>query len=102
LGFGNIVPPHNTPTSGQGEILAAAVELRRARGEDAGRELADLRRVLGYLVRHQVRAESCVPCADPARVAGGFTEGAPAPAIRIDYVQHAWSALAHGARMIGG
>lgn len=100
MGFGNIVPPQSTPTAGQGEVLAAAVALRAARGEPGDTERDDLRRVLTFLVRHQWRAADCFWCAAPEAIAGGFSESLSSPTIRIDYVQHAWAAIAHGARSL--
>jgi len=101
LGFSNLVPPHNTPTAGTGEVLAAAIAVRLARGEDPTVERADLRRVLAFLLRNQWRGPECFACAAPERVAGGFSESVASPAIRIDYVQHAWAALGHGASVLG-
>jgi len=101
LGFGNLVPPQSTPTAGHGEALAAAIAVRLARGEDPAAERADLRRALAFLLRHQWRAEDCFACVAPERVAGGFSESIASPAIRIDYVQHAWAALGHGGRALG-
>jgi len=100
-GLGNLVPPHNTATAGLGEALAAAIQIRRARGLDSGAEEALLRRILAFLLRAQWQAERCFACAPGITVAGGFSEHLASPPIRIDYVQHAWAALGHGAQALG-
>jgi hypothetical protein len=97
-GFSPLFPPHATPTAGFGEALAASLALRRAREQDATRELALLERVLGFLVRQQWRDNDCLTCANPTAPVGGFSESATSPIQRIDYTQHAWAALGHGAR----
>ncbi len=99
-GLGTIVPPHNTATAGLGEALAAAVQIRQARGMDGTAEIAALRQVVGFLLRNQWHRDRCFACARGVPVAGGFSEHLASPAIRIDYVQHAWAALGHGARAL--
>ncbi|MBW2454441.1 MAG: hypothetical protein JRI68_08015 [Deltaproteobacteria bacterium] len=100
-GLGPIVPPHNTATAGLGEALAAAIQIRRARGMDSTAEVATLRQVVGFLLRNQWHPDRCFACARGVPIAGGFSEHLASPAIRIDYVQHAWAALGHGARALG-
>lgn len=100
-GLGNVVPPHNTATAGFGEALAAAVDIKRARGLDVTRDVELLRSVLSFLLRNQWRAESCYSCRQKHVVAGGFSEHMASPRIRIDYVQHAFAALGQGAASLG-
>jgi hypothetical protein len=97
-GFSPLFPPHATPTAGFGEALAASLAVRRARGQDASHELALLEQVLAFLVRQQWQEDDCFACANPATSIGGFSESATSPIQRIDYTQHAWAALGHGAR----
>jgi hypothetical protein len=66
-----------------------------------GGDEARLANVLAFLLRNQWRSERCFACAPAARVEGGFSEHMASPRIRIDYVQHAWAALGHGARALG-
>lgn len=98
-GFGNLVPPHNTATAGYGEALAAALEIMEARGMDRAREEARMRLVMAFLMRNQRLADHCYACAPVAF--GGFSEHMASPLVRIDYVQHAWAAMGHGARALG-
>ncbi len=97
-GLSPLFPPHVTPTAGFGEALAASLAVRRARGDDSERERELLGRVLSFLVQQQWREEHCFACARPKSVLGGFSESAASPLQRIDYTQHAWAALGHGAR----
>ncbi len=97
-GFGNVIPPHNTPTGGFGEALAAAMAIRKADGQVRPEDQARMTEALTFLVRQQWRPELCFACvADPA-IAGGFSESLASPVIRIDYVQHSMAALGHGGR----
>lgn len=100
FGFGNIVPPHNTGAAGTGEALAAALSVKQRRGLDTGAEAAHLRRLLGFLLRQQWSDDNCFVCKTPA-VRGGLSEHTHSSTTRIDYAQHAWAALGHGARALG-
>ena len=99
--LGNIVPPHNTATAGFGEALAAAMQVRAARGEHSSDDKRTMRLVVGFLLRNQWRASICFACSPRHIMAGGFSEHMASPNIRIDYVQHAWAAIGHGARAAG-
>jgi len=99
FGFGNLVPPHNTGAAGFAEALAAQLALRRASGLDTTRDEILLRRVLGFLLRQQWTAENCFACATPG-VLGGMSEHTHSLLTRIDFAQHAWAALGHGASIL--
>lgn len=99
--LGLLTVPQTTPTAGFGEALAAAVLLKRARGASTDAELELLREVLAFLVQAQWDAAACVACAASNEAVGGFSRHLASPPIRIDYVQHAWSALGHGGRALG-
>lgn len=92
----NMLPPHTTPSAGFAEALAAAIPIKRARGLDVAEDQARLQSVLQFIARQQWTVESCFACANPGLTLGGFSESSASPAIRIDYVQHALSALGHG------
>ena len=99
--LGLLTVPQTTPTAGFGEALAAAVLLKRARGMPTDAELELLREVLAFLVQAQWDAAACVACSAAGEAVGGFSRHLASPPIRIDYVQHAWSALGHGGRALG-
>jgi len=96
-----LIPPPNTATAGVGEALAAAVALKEARNEDASWARQTLTRVLEFLLRQQWDQSSCFACVDPEVVEGGFSDSMLSPTLRIDFTQHAWAALGHGARVLG-
>lgn len=101
-GFGNVLIPHNTGSSGFGEAMSAAIALRRARGEDTSADEAVMYRALQFLVRQQWDEVSCFACAtEPHSMVGAFSEHMGSPEIRIDFVQHAMAGLGHGGRMLG-
>lgn len=101
-GFGNVLIPHNTGSSGFGEAMSAAIALRRARGEDTSDDEAVMRRALAFLVRQQWDELACFACAtEPHSMVGAFSEHMGSPEIRIDFVQHAMAGLGHGGRMLG-
>lgn len=101
-GFGNVLIPHNTGSSGFGEAMSAAIALRRARGEDTSADEAVMRRALQFLVRQQWDETNCFACATkPHSMVGAFSEHMGSPEIRIDFVQHAMAGMGHGGRMLG-
>jgi hypothetical protein len=100
-GFGNVLPPHNTATAGYGEGLAAAMAIKKARGMPLEQDQARMTEVIRFLLRQQWSESNCFACSTKQRITGGFSEHMASPVIRIDYVQHAWAAMGHGARMLG-
>ncbi len=100
-GFGHLFPPHHAATAGYGEALAALIAIKRARGEDTAEDDRRMAENLSYLLRHQWRDDNCQTCTRALRVTGGFSENVASPAIRIDFVQHATSALLHGGERLG-
>ena len=100
-GFGNVLPPHNTPTGGFGETLAAAMAIRAADGETRPEDQQLMREVLAFLVEQQWTDANCFACTPDQVVPGGYSESVGSPDMRIDYTQHVWSALGHGGRTLG-
>jgi len=98
--FSNLVPPHNGSSAGVGEALAAAIDIKRARGEDAAALVPRLESVLAFLLQRQLLEDNCFACRDQRLAWGGFTGESVGPDGRIDHVQHALSALADGARQL--
>jgi hypothetical protein len=93
------VPARTTPTSTRVEGLLAATALFRDHGrpEAARRAHAAAVRGIGFFLRAQHHASDNFP--NPARAAGGFGETLTADDVRIDYVQHAISALLAARRL---
>ena len=96
----NLAPPHNGSSAGVGEALAAAIEIKRARGEDSEVLVERLRSVLGFLLQRQMLEDNCFACEAPRLALGGFTGESVGSDGRIDHVQHALSALSDGARQL--
>src|SRR5690606_12717957 len=71
-GFGNVLVPHNTPTAGFGEALAAAMAVRAADGERRPEDIWLMEHVLTFLVEQQWSDANCFACAPDQRVAGGW------------------------------
>ncbi len=101
FGWGNLGVPHNTGTAGFLEALSASMAVKQARGEPLDADRDQLRHSLGYLLQNQWGAASCFACAPDPVVHGAWSEHMASPIIRIDYIQHAWAGVAHGARLLG-
>jgi len=99
--FGHVFPPHHAAAGGFAEGLAAAMALKRVRGESTADDEVVIKLVLGLLVHHQWRESSCFMCTRKLRIPGGFSENAASPTVRIDFVQHSMSALLHGGELVG-
>ena len=94
FGVSNVMPPSTAAGAGYAEGLAAAMAVKQARGEPLDADRERLRTAMSLLVRRQWRSADCVTCV--AGADGGFSESPAAPAIRIDFAQHAWAALGGG------
>lgn len=96
---GYYVPPRSAPTATRIEGLNSAYALAVAGGNrkeaEAIRKAID--RGIGYLLRSQVGPETALYCAAPQKSLGAIRESLNSPLVRIDYVQHAISALIHRA-----
>jgi hypothetical protein len=98
--LGDIFPPSNTATSGVGEALDAAITIKQKRGLPVEADKAILRDLVTFLLRAQWSEAGCYACLKPSQVIGGFSQQLAAPSIRIDYVQHAMSAIGHGGELL--
>lgn len=99
LGSGDVIPPHNTGTAGFVEALAAAISVKQSRGLDTSVDLQRLNLALGFLLRQQWTPETSAFARD-AEVQGALSEHTHSLSTRIDFVQHAWSAIAHGRALL--
>jgi len=88
-------PPRSTPTSVRIEGLMAAYRLAKRRGldTDALKCLHAAREATKFLLQCCVTPGRAIFFAEPARTLGGFTRALVNDEIRIDYCQHAVSAL---------
>ncbi len=88
-------PPRSTPSSTRVEGLVAAFELARDFGsaEDAAMFKRAIDLGVRHVLHHQFRPASVLFLPNPQRALGGFRRGFTSYEIRIDYVQHAISAL---------
>jgi hypothetical protein len=96
FGVGPVVTPRLTPVASRSEAAAATLDvLRRAgRVNDANVIDAQLRRSLALLIRAQLRPGRTELFASPALVYGAVPSSEVDLDLRIDYAQHAGSALA--------
>ncbi len=99
-GLSDLFPPRNTATSGLGEALNAAITIKQKRGLPVDDDKALLRDLVSFLLRAQWSEAGCYACAKPSNVVGGFSQQLASPGIRIDYVQHAMSAIGHAGRLL--
>jgi hypothetical protein len=99
LGFGNVIPPHNTGAAGLAEALGAAIRVKRALGESTHEEEATLARVLEFCLRQQWMPHNGFAC-DP-RAMGSLSEHTHSPIVRVDFVQHLFSGLESGGAALG-
>lgn len=99
-GVGDLFPPRNTATAGLGEALDASIFIKQKRGLDVDADKALLRDLVGFLLRAQWSEASCYACKRPGDVVGGFSQQLASPGIRIDYVQHAMSAIGQGGKLL--
>lgn len=99
-GLGDLFPPRNTATSGLGEALDASIFIKQKRGMNVHEDKAILRDLVGFLLRAQWSEASCYACRKPKAVVGGFSQQLASPGIRIDYVQHAMSAIGQGGKLL--
>ena len=96
FGFGPVVTPRLTPAGSRTEAAVATLEAAR----DAGLPVSELaaldeqiRRSLALLIRHQLRPGPKHLFADPAAVDGAIPGSEVDWQLRIDYDQHAGSAM---------
>lgn len=99
MGSGDVIPPHNTGTAGFVEALAAAISVKQSRGLDTAVDLQRLNLALSFLLRQQWTPETSAFARDP-EVQGALSEHTHSLSTRIDFVQHAWSAIAHGRALL--
>jgi hypothetical protein len=95
IGVGPIVTPRLTPVASRCEAGVATLDILRRTGAARQAALleAQLRRSLALLVREQLRPGPEHLFADPAAVYGAMPGSEVDLQLRIDYAQHAGSAM---------
>jgi hypothetical protein len=99
-GFGVFFPPHTTPTASRTEAMVAAYRLSVARGESDAELAEAIRAAYRFLLAAQFDERDAPLLPDPERARGGFRESLVVPLVRIDYNQHAGSALLRGVDLL--
>jgi hypothetical protein len=94
LGLGPLFTPRLTPVASRCEAGVATLEvLRREHASGLAPLEAQQRRALALLVRRQLRPGPVALFAEPDRIHGAMPGSEVDMALRIDYVQHAGSAM---------
>jgi hypothetical protein len=96
FGFGPIVSPRFTPAGSRTEASIATLEIARKAHVDPAQVAAledQSRRALALLLRQQLRPGPVHLFANPAAVEGAFPATGVDLSLRIDYAQHAGSAM---------
>jgi hypothetical protein len=98
IGVGPFAAPRMTPAASRCEAGVATLDVLRREHisslDPSARDLeAQQRRALGLLVRHQLRPGPVAILANPERVYGAIPGSEVDLALRIDYAQHAGSAM---------
>ncbi len=96
LGLGPLVTPRLTPVASRCEAGVATLEAATKAGVPAAERAAlkdQLRHSLALLMRQQLRGRSAHLMADPAMVYGAMPGSLVDWQLRIDYAQHAGSAM---------
>ncbi len=95
-GAGPVITPRLTPVASRCEAGVATLDAMARANSDSREQAAlasQLRRSLALLLRQQFRPGMTHLFADPAAVAGAFPGSAVDWQLRIDYAQHAGSAM---------
>jgi hypothetical protein len=95
-GFSYLLVPQAPATAGFTEALLSTLALAGHHRAPTERLREQSRAALGALVRDQLRPENSYLVRNPARAEGAFRRSLVEPEVRIDFVQHAASALIRG------
>ena len=95
-GFSPLLPPHGTPVGSRSETTLSTLGLQERSGAPAevrARTRAQLEAGLRFLLAHQLDDDDAWLMPEPGRARGGFLMSDVTRYIRIDFVQHACSAM---------
>jgi hypothetical protein len=102
-GFSPLLPPHGTPVGSRSETTLSTYLLQKRRGLPEATLAATRRQIddgLRFLLGHQIQDDSAYLMADPDAARGGFLMSDVARYVRIDFVQHACSAMLRAALLL--
>jgi len=95
-GFSPLLPPHGTPVGSRSETAISTLRVQQRRGLSP-LVIAKTRKQIfdgmQFLLDHQIRDDGAYLMGDPAQARGGFLMSDVARYVRIDFVQHACSAM---------
>jgi hypothetical protein len=92
-GFGAFATPRTTPTASTTEAMISTALLHRKWGRRSAVVEDQVWNGVRFLLRHQIGPEEEHMLPDPRRARGGFPASRVEWTIRIDYTQHAGSAI---------
>lgn len=98
-GFGSMLVPQVGAAAGFTEALISTYQLSRYHGQQDTRLLRQINSSLGALLREQIRSDNSYLAKAPPRAIGGFRRSLVESDTRIDFTQHALSALIRGAQL---
>jgi hypothetical protein len=98
-GFSALLVPQAGAAAGFTEALISTYELGRYHGVYDARILRQIELGLSALLREQLRPDNSYLVKVPERALGGFRRSLVESDIRIDFTQHAMSALIRGAQL---
>jgi hypothetical protein len=102
-GFSPFLPPHSTPVGSRSETTLSTLHLQERRGLPASVTAVTRRQIfdgMRFLLDRQIRDDGAWLMADPEASRGGFAMSDVARHIRIDFVQHACSAMLRAADLL--
>lgn len=96
-GFSALMIPQAPAAAGFTEAIVSTYELARHHGRDASRLERQMSLALDALSRDQIRESNAYLMPDPSKADGGIRRSLVESEVRIDFTQHAISALIRGA-----
>jgi hypothetical protein len=96
-GFGAFMVPQAPAAAGFTEAVLSTRELKEHHGKEAPRLLAQASSALDALARDQIRLDNAWLMSNPRAALGGIRRSLVEQEVRIDFTQHAVSALIRGA-----
>lgn len=98
-GFGAFLVPQAPATAGFSEAIISTYELSVLRGEEDEALAEQVRAGLDALSRDQIRPQNAWMMPQPAEATGGIRRSLVEQEVRIDFTQHAASALIRGSTL---